>query len=180
MLSCEEYLCCSECNLKIEPKDACGTCTRFCTMVRLSKCPTSTTARIKIERDGGGYEIVSVFNNTIATIVGYADCESSCIAQLPCCPVEFPRQLFVLKIERAGVSRFGFSPLAKLFEKCDGFRAKYTRCLNEDGDKMIAGHERGIFLLLSLLCFIGHSTSLSHCQCDMRWGECVWACSVPY
>ena len=46
-------------------------------MVRLSKCPTSTTARIKIERDGGGYEIVSVFNNTIATIVGYADCESS-------------------------------------------------------------------------------------------------------
>jgi len=66
-------------------------------MVRLSKCPTSTTARIKIERDGGGYEIVSVFNNTIATIVGYADCESSCIAQLP-------RQLFVLKIERAGVS----------------------------------------------------------------------------
>ena len=46
-------------------------------MVRLSKCPTSTTARIKIERDGGGYEIVSAFNNTIATIVGYADCESS-------------------------------------------------------------------------------------------------------
>ena len=46
-------------------------------MVRLSKCPTSTTARIKIERDGGGYEIVSVFNNTIATIVGYAGCESS-------------------------------------------------------------------------------------------------------
>ena len=46
-------------------------------MVRLSKCPTSTTARIKIERDGGGHEIVSVFNNTICTIVGYADCESS-------------------------------------------------------------------------------------------------------
>ena len=77
VLSCEEYLCCSECNSKIEPKGACGTCTRCCTMVRLSKCPTSTTARIKIERDGGGYEIVSVFNNTIATIVGYADCESS-------------------------------------------------------------------------------------------------------
>ena len=46
-------------------------------MVRLSKCPTSTTARIKIERDGRGYKIVSVFNNTIATIVGYANCESS-------------------------------------------------------------------------------------------------------
>ena len=77
VLSCEEYLCCSECNSKIEPKGACGTCTRCYTMVRLSKCPTSTTARIKIERDGGGYEIVSVFNNTIATSVGYADCESS-------------------------------------------------------------------------------------------------------
>ena len=77
VLSCEEYPCCSECCSKMEPKGACGTCTRCGTMVRLSKCPTSTTARIKIERDGGGYEIVSVFNNTIATIVGYADCESS-------------------------------------------------------------------------------------------------------
>ena len=50
---------------------------RCSTLVRLSKCPTSTTARIKIERDGGGYEIVSVFNITIATIVGYAYCGSS-------------------------------------------------------------------------------------------------------
>ena len=62
VLSCEEYLCCSECNLKIELKGACGACTRCSTMVRLSKCPTSTTALIKIERDGGGYEIVSVFS----------------------------------------------------------------------------------------------------------------------
>ena len=33
--------------------------------------------------------------------------------------VELPWQLFVL--EKVRVSRFGFSLLAKLFEKCDGF-----------------------------------------------------------
>ena len=37
----------------------------------------TTAAQIKIGQDRGGYEIVSVFNNTTATIVEYADRDSS-------------------------------------------------------------------------------------------------------
>ena len=34
----------------------------------------------------------------------------------------------------------------------------------------MAGHKGGVLLFLFLLCFIGNSTGLSHCQCDVGWG----------
>ena len=39
---------------------------------------------------------------------------------LPYSPAGLPQQLLAYKIERAGVSRFEFSPLAQLFKKCNG------------------------------------------------------------
>ena len=74
------------------------------------------------------------------------------------------------EMKGAGIPRFEFSPLA----------AKYTRRLNGNGDKVMAGHKGGVLLFLSSLCFIGNTTGLSRCQCDVGWSKCIWACSIPY
>ena len=110
---------------------------------------------------------------TTVTLVG-------CWVQLPYFPAGLPQQLFVLKNgNERGSPDLNLVHWPSGLKKCGGLWAKSTRRLIGNGDKVMAGREWVVLMFLSTLCFIGNGTSLACCQCDVRWSEYIWPCSIP-